>query len=237
MCWNWQTSALAMTVDMTIGFFLMFSRRSGRRDHVKGVFLLGLGGVQLAEALIHWGQETSSFPPGTCRLHGLNEFGTQVVLPIAFILQSCSVLISRLVFGARRSSWKQALYDLCVPSLSTIFWLQELFVYLSWRTSGSGAWPEAARGQPRCSWLSPSGYLIWKHFKAHNLIFHLLTVAFSFYSILNAQALLQFVLYNLTALYLSLAFTDAPSSNWCLYGTGLSVLALLHHGKAREAVS
>ena len=147
MCWSLEVSLATSIFSTAVAFFFLQASQPVRFRFYGGC-LLGICSMQWAEAFLWYGGDLVE----TCRVGGSNRFGTQILVPLALILQPLGPFCSAHAFLPKRA----------LPiayALPPLLWFCGLCVkYIFFGDRYPNAWLFC---EVLCTHISPMGYLVW----------------------------------------------------------------------------
>ncbi|CAJ1458547.1 unnamed protein product [Effrenium voratum] len=244
MCWSLEVSLGTSIFSLVVSIFFL-QRWQLARFRFYGGCLLGVCSMQWAEAFLWYHGDLVE----SCRVGGANRFGTQILVPLALILQPLGPFFSARLFLPQRA------LPMCYAAPPLLWFGGLCFKYLFFGDRYPNAWLFC---EVLCTHISPMGYLVWyarnsapdqvfalrKFFEVTHTSFEawqmVLWCAYISTPVLKAmRPLLKAVFacaWGLACCFLSMSITDSPPSNWCLYIVSYNIMALAEYALVKAGL-
>lgn len=224
MCWNFETSFYSAVFSTVVALFLVSRMRFPYLFY--GISLLGITSMQWAEAYLwYYGDITNE------QCSDYNKFGTQVLVPIAVMLQPLGPFFGAYISSDKKDKGGLLLRDTAkfFVGFALIFKLFHILLYVLSGGTRRLLWVDTL-----CTTLTEQGYLYWGAPKTLvplsiwwvYVSFPVMTLMTSYYMFKKGMLI---CMYGLVALLTSYYFTDSTGSNWCLYIIGYSIIGLMDY--------
>ena len=218
MCWSFTASIVSAVFSTLVGLFLISRNKFPFLFY--GISLLGVTSMQYAEAYLwYYGDVTND----KCTIE--NRFGTQVLVPIAVLLQPLAPYIGGLISTSNKKFSGIILrdYQKYYIGFLSIFKLHEILYYYVTNGEGFYWWQKTL-----CTIVTNQGYLYWGATdKLLFLCIWWMIVSFPVIVTMTNLKGVSICLYGLFAVFASYFLTDSTGSNWCLYIVAYSVFGII----------